>query len=90
VFIKKQMVPVTSMEPIEVTAHFDEHGSITPLHFTWKGSVYRVESTGRRWLDNNGQHILVMISSGRIYELTYKSAEGRWFIGQAGPERMVV
>jgi hypothetical protein len=78
------------MEPIEVTARFDEQGIITPLHFTWKEGIYRVESTGRRWQDDLGQHILVMVSSGRIYELTFKNVEGRWYIGKAGPDRMVV
>lgn len=78
------------MESIEVTAHFDEHGSITPIHFTWKGGVYRVESTGRRWVDESGQHILVMVSSGHIYELTFNGEEGRWYIGQAGPKRTLV
>lgn len=77
------------MEPVAVTARFDAQGTITPLHFTWKGGIYRVESTGRRWLDDVGQHILVMVSSGRIYELTFRSSEGRWYIGRAGPERMV-
>jgi len=78
------------MEPIELTARFDEHGTITPLYFTWKEGVFRVESTGRRWLDDSGQHILVMVSSGQIYELTFRSGEGRWYIGQAGPKHMVV
>ncbi len=78
------------MEPIEVTARFDEYGTITPLHFTWKGNIYRVESIGRRWLDDTGQHILVMVSSGRIYELTFMSGEGLWYIGQAGPNRTFV
>jgi hypothetical protein len=78
------------MEPIEVTARFDEHGTITPLHFTWKGSVHRVESTGRRWADEAGQHILVMVTSGQIYELTYKSEVGRWFIGRKEPDHKFV
>jgi hypothetical protein len=75
------------MEPIEVTASFDKNSTITPLHFTWKGNIYRVESIGRRWLDDTGQHILVMVSSGRIYELTFMSREGLWYIGKAGPNR---
>jgi hypothetical protein len=78
------------MEPIEVTARFDEHGTITPLQFTWKGGNYRVESTGRRWYDQTGLHILVEVAGGQIYELTFKSGEGRWYIGQAGTRRMVV
>jgi hypothetical protein len=78
------------MEPIEVTAHFDAQGVITPLHFIWKGSRFQVESTGRRWRDDNGQHMLVMVASGRIYELTFKNSEERWYIGQAGPTRMAI
>jgi hypothetical protein len=78
------------MEPIEVTAHFDEEGKITPLHFTWKGSRLKVESTGRRWTDENGQHLLVMASSGRIYQLTFRGMEGRWYIERTQPENPVV
>ena len=78
------------MEPIEVTAHFDQEGVITPLHFTWKGSPRRVESTGRRWTDEGGEHILVMVSSGRIYQLTFKGGEGRWYIERSPSDRPVV
>ncbi len=78
------------MEPIDVTARFDEHGTITPLQFTWKGSANRVQSTGRRWLDEAGLHILVEAASGQIYELTFKSSENRWYLGQAAPRRAVV
>ncbi len=78
------------MEPIEVTAHFDREGKITPLHFTWKDSPQRVESTGRRWSDEQGQHILVMLSSGKIYQLTFKINEGRWYISKTAPEHQVI
>ncbi len=78
------------MEPIEVNAHFDELGTISPLNFTWKGGVYRVESTGRRWQDEAGQHILVEVANGQIYELIFRNGEGRWYIGQPGPRRAVV
>jgi len=75
------------MESIEVTVRFDEQGTITPLQFTWKSSVHRVESTGRRWVDAAGLHILVMIVDGRMYELTYQSAEGRWYISRTASGR---
>jgi hypothetical protein len=78
------------MEPIEVTAHFDEHGAITPLHFTWKGSHFRVESTGRHWSDEAGQHMLVMLSSGKIYELLFNIAQGSWYIARTGPDRTAI
>ena len=77
------------MDPIEVTAHFDEHGKVTPLRFTWKGSAYQVESTGRRWSDANGQHILVMVPGGRIFALSFVNAEARWYLERVGPNRMV-
>ncbi len=78
------------MEAIEVTARFDEQGTISPLHFTWKGGIYRVESIGRRWLDESGQHVLVMASDGHFYELIFQSGEGRWYLGQAGAKRTLV
>lgn len=79
-----------NMELIEVTARFDVQGKITPLHFSWNGGTYQVESTGRRWQDEAGRHFLVMVTSGRMYELTYRSNEGRWYIGKAGPDRIYV
>lgn len=78
------------MEPIEITAHFNEDGTITPLHFTWKGGRYRVESTGRRWTDEAGLHMLVMLSGGQIYELIFTSHNQRWYISQHRPETSVV
>ncbi len=78
------------MESIEVTARFDENGTIIPLHFTWKDSNFHVESTGRCWLDQAGLHILVMVSNGHIYELTFISEQGRWYIGQSGTKRTLV
>lgn len=78
------------MEPIEVTAHFDQQGTITPLDFTWKGSKYTVESTGRRWLDDDGQHLLAMVMSGQIYELIYKKDDWRWYLQRVGPSRIIV
>ena len=78
------------MDPIEVTAHFDEQGTLTPLQFKWKGTLHHVESSGRRWEDERGLHILVMVMSGRILELTYRGEERRWFVSRAAPDRAVV
>jgi hypothetical protein len=78
------------MEVIEVTAHFDVQGNITPLHFNWKERVYQVESTGRHWRDAEGWHILVMVAGERMYELIYRNSDGRWFLKQPGPKRTFV
>ena len=75
------------MESIEVTARIDPQGQITPLRFVWKGRSYLVESTGRRWTGADGQHILVMASSGDMFELLFAPGEGRWFLMEAGLTR---
>ncbi len=77
------------MEPIDVTARFNTDGKIIPISFLWKGSTYPVESTGRSWADEKGQHILVMVPGGHIYELFFASAEHRWYLSQVGPGRTI-
>jgi hypothetical protein len=70
------------MEPIEVTARFDPTGKITPLSFEREGVRYPIDSTGRRWNDGEGLHILVMAPGGKVYELVFVAAVGRWFLGK--------
>jgi hypothetical protein len=74
------------MEPIEITVRFDLQGNPAPLNFTWQGKAYLVESTGRQWRDDLGQHVLVMIPGGRVFELIYVLAEGRWFLKPTSPQ----
>jgi hypothetical protein len=45
------------MDAIEVTVRFDLHGDASPISFTWQGTAYPVDSVGRRWHDDTGQHI---------------------------------
>jgi len=68
------------MEAIEVTARFDPLGVIYPLHFTWGTASYIVTGIGRRWHDETGQHILVMVPGDRVYELVYIPDERIWFL----------
>jgi hypothetical protein len=78
------------VDAIDVTAHFSSSGEITPLRFRWNGQEYLVESTGRRWQSGDGCHILVMIPSGRMFELLF-TPENRWYVvGQSGLERLAV
>ncbi|HEX9028048.1 MAG TPA: hypothetical protein VF823_02660 [Anaerolineales bacterium] len=77
------------MDAIEVTARFDAGGQVTPLSFTWQGRQFTVDSTGRRWEDETGLHILVMAPGGRIYELLFAPAARRWFLGKIGQEYTV-
>jgi hypothetical protein len=77
------------MELIQVTARFDLDGKITPIEFTWNGRQYTLDSIGRRWQDEKGVHILVMIPGGRVFELLFVPAEGCWYLARPGAGRML-
>jgi len=75
------------MEAVEVEARFDTHGRVTPLKFVWEGRTYLVDSTGRRWEDAQGQHLLVMIPGGQVFELLFAPLERRWYLRRTGEGR---
>jgi hypothetical protein len=75
------------MDTIEVTAHFDSQGNASPISFTWQDVAYPVDSTGRRWRDETGQHILAMVPGGRVFELVFNSSDGCWYLKQVGSSR---
>jgi len=66
------------MEPVEVLANFDLQGVVTPQRFTFHEVEYRVVSVGRRWIDEDGQHILVMVPGERVFELVFLPGSGTW------------
>ena len=76
------------MELVEVTVRFDTHGKVFPQQFIWGGRVYAVTSTGRRWQDQAGehllQHVLVMTVEEKTYELVFDPFELRWYLNPAG------
>jgi hypothetical protein len=78
------------MDAIDVTVRFDEQGKATPLQFSWKGQDYRVDSTGRRWEDEKGQHILIMVPGGRVFEMLFAAGDRRWYLLRTGASRMMV
>lgn len=73
------------MEVIEVVARFDHDGNLTPLRFTWRGSEYRISSTGRIWEDEAGRHFMVMVPGEQIYELLFVPNEMLWHIKRSRP-----
>lgn len=75
------------MEAIEVTARFDLQGQIHPLSFIRAGQAYPVTSTGRRWEDERGLHILVMAPLEQVVELVFIPAERRWYLGRQSLDR---
>lgn len=68
------------MEPVEVVVRFDRQGKVLPQSFIWRQQEYMVTSMGRRWQDDQGQHILVMTPDERVNELVYVPGEMRWYL----------
>jgi len=60
------------MEPIEVEVTQGKDGQLLPRRFVWRGSQLRISDVGRRWSDEQGEHILVMVEPGkRVCELLH-------------------
>jgi hypothetical protein len=68
------------MDPVEVTARFDTQGIAYPQQFVWNGQVFPVTSTGRRWQDQAGQHVLVMTVEAKTYELVFDPLRLCWYL----------
>lgn len=89
-YLKEKRDEVKAMEAVAVKAKFDEQGQVLPLSFTWRGREYLVETVGRRWSAENGQHMLVMVPSGRMFELVFLPQESRWVLRRGDQKRMAV
>lgn len=77
------------MQQIEVVARFNDRGNVIPQHFTWKGRSYAVVSTGRRWDNGDGQHILALTSNGQTFELIYVRSENHWYLARSPDWRAI-
>lgn len=75
------------MEPVEVIVRFDQQGKAFPQSFRWQDSTYQIESTGRRWQSDEGQHMLVMTPGSQVFELLFTRADSRWYLKQIKPAR---
>ena len=70
------------MNPTEVEVRFDVAGALTVLSFVWQGVKQPVTSQGRQWAAADGQHVLVMASGERGFELVW-TGRGPWHVLQA-------
>ncbi|MGD8456743.1 MAG: hypothetical protein PVF83_10185 [Anaerolineales bacterium] len=67
------------MDPIEVSSRVNQAGEQIPFLFTWEGNSYRVDGVGRRWEENEGEHILVMVQpDNQVYELRFEPTSSCW------------
>lgn len=70
--------------PVDVQARSNAQGQALPVSLALDGISYRVESIGRRWQDAEGEHILVMIKGGKVFELVHASPGGMWTARETG------
>lgn len=68
------------MEQVQVQARWKRSGGFEPLRFTWNGTDYRVESTGRSWEDEHGLHVLVMVPGGQVFDLVFHLNPAGWLL----------
>lgn len=60
------------MQVIEVEANPGPDGACFPRSFVYQGQHFQVDSIGRRWQAEDGEHVLVMIQpNDRVFELVY-------------------
>ncbi len=68
-----------STESVQVKARWNDAG-FSPRHFIWRGQVFPVESTGRQWEDDEGLHVLCMVSGGAVFELIFRLRPAGWWV----------
>jgi PncC family amidohydrolase len=70
--------------PVDVQVRSIAQGQVVPVSLGLDGISYRVESIGRRWQDAEGEHILVMIKGGKVFELVHASPGTVWTARETG------
>jgi PncC family amidohydrolase len=73
--------------PVDVRVRYNAQGQVLPMSLTLDGIGYMMESTGRRWQDSEGEHILVMIKGGKAFELVCGTPGQMWTAREVGGAR---
>ena len=68
------------LEPVTAAARWNPDGRFEPTQFQWQEQMYRVESTGRAWEDENGLHVLCMVLGGQVFELVFRLQPAGWWL----------
>ena len=66
-----------SFREVHVQATFTPDGTPRPHNLRCEGQTLRVLDVGRRWDAGDGQHLLVRVTDGRVFELRTDSV--RWW-----------
>ncbi len=68
---------------VHVQATFTPSGVPRPHALSWAGETLRVLDVGRRWAAEDGQHLLVRVADGRVFELRTDGV--RWWAALRTP-----
>jgi hypothetical protein len=71
---------MTALEIVQVEYRYTVGKEIQPLHFVFAGQIKNVQDIGRRWQDEDGEHMLVMVEEERVFELVFQSLNKQWFL----------
>ena len=66
------------MTLVEVTAHTNITGKVLPVYFIWEGRKTPILGIGRRWNNQDGEHILAMVPDDRLIELIHAPDHSWW------------
>jgi len=66
------------VSPSELEVEHHAESDRPPVAFTWQGTRWIVNSTGRTWESDGEQHYLLMVQGDRVFELAYSRKAGRW------------
>ena len=75
-------------QKIEVGVHKEINGKWQPERFLWQDRIYTILEVGRRWQAEDGEHILVTVLGGQVYELLLANDQISWYIKPPASARM--
>ena len=75
-------------QKIEVGFHKEINRPWQPDRFIWQDRTYTVLEVGRRWQDEDGEHILVMASGEQVFELILATNQINWYLKPPAAARM--
>ena len=69
---------MTTFENGRVEYQFKPGGEVQPKRFVFGGQIKNVQDIGRRWQDETGEHMLVMVDEEHVFELVFQPGRELW------------
>jgi PncC family amidohydrolase len=75
-----KLMVVDPGEPIGVETSSDKQGRVVPVAFTRDGERHAILDWGRRWREEQREHMLVRTNAGTTYELAFDEHRATWHL----------